>query len=87
MSRPRLGIVGCGAVANLHLMVVDETGLVGMVTLENLTLTPPERSHSGTATERVADLAGDAFEIRIAVDRDQVRRKRFGCAEPPSVRD
>ncbi len=46
-------------------------------TLTDITVTPPERSHSGTATERIADLDGDAFEIAITIDREQARRKRF----------
>ena len=46
-------------------------------TLTDITVTPPERSHSGTATERITDLDGDAFEIAITIDREQARRKRF----------
>ena len=46
--------------------------------LRNLTVTPPERSHSGAATERVANLEGDALELRITIDREQAARKRFG---------
>ena len=46
--------------------------------LRNLTVTPPERAHSGTATARIADLDGDALELRITIDREQAVRKRFG---------
>ena len=44
----------------------------------NLTVTPPERSHSGTATARIATLEGEALELRITIDREQAVRKRFG---------
>ena len=46
--------------------------------LRNLTVTPPERAHSGTTTARIADLDGDALELRITIDREQAVRKRFG---------
>ena len=48
------------------------------VSHNDLTVTPPEKDHSGTATERIASLDGDALEIKITVDREQARRKRFG---------
>ncbi len=47
------------------------------VTLKDITVTPHESSHSGTAVEPIAALNGDAFEIRIVIDREQARRKRF----------
>ena len=46
--------------------------------LRNLTVTPPERAHGSTATARIADLDGDALELRITIDREQAVRKRFG---------
>ena len=46
--------------------------------LRNLAVTPPERSHSSTATARIANLEGDALELRITIDREQAVRKRFG---------
>ena len=48
------------------------------ITLNNLTVTPAERSHSSTATEHIADLKDDAYEIKITIDREQAKRKRFG---------
>jgi sucrose-6-phosphate hydrolase SacC (GH32 family) len=48
------------------------------VTLTELTVTPPECKHGGMARRRIADLDGDAFEIRITVDRAEALRKRFG---------
>ncbi|MEM7531282.1 MAG: glycoside hydrolase family 32 protein [Chloroflexota bacterium] len=48
------------------------------VTLTDVTATPPKGSHSNIAVENIANLDGDAFEIRIAVDRAQLTRKRFG---------
>ena len=48
------------------------------VTLTDITATPPSRPHSSMATQHIADLDGDAFEIRITVDRAEVQRKRFG---------
>ena len=47
------------------------------VTLTDITVTPPKGAHSNTATERITDLDGDAFEIKITIDRAQARRKRF----------
>ena len=46
--------------------------------LNDIVVTPPEAAHSNSATERVAALDGDAFEVQITVDRQQARRKRFG---------
>ena len=48
------------------------------VTLNEVTAAPPERSHRSMAAERIADLDGDAFELRITVAREQAQRKRFG---------
>ena len=47
------------------------------VTLKDITITPPEAAHSNTAIAHLADLNGDAFEVRLTLDRDQVHRKRF----------
>jgi len=48
------------------------------VTLSHITATPPKGSHSTMAFEHIADLAGDAYEIRITVDSAEIQRKRFG---------
>lgn len=48
------------------------------VTLNNITATPPKGSHSTIAFEHIADLDGDAYEIRITVDSAEIQRKRFG---------
>jgi sucrose-6-phosphate hydrolase SacC (GH32 family) len=48
------------------------------ITLNDLKITPPDRPHSSTATQRIADLSGDAFEVRIKVDRAEASRKRLG---------
>lgn len=37
-----------------------------------------DRLHGGVAVQRIAELPGDAAEIRITVDRIQAERKRFG---------
>jgi len=47
------------------------------VTYRNITVTPPEKPHSNTAIKHIADLDGDSFEIRITIDGEQARRKRF----------
>jgi sucrose-6-phosphate hydrolase SacC (GH32 family) len=46
--------------------------------VSDLAVTPPEASHSNWTTAPVATLDGDAYEIRITVDRQQADRKRFG---------
>ncbi len=48
------------------------------LTLRNVTVTLPERSHGSSATEHIADLEHDAYEIKITVDPEQTKRKRFG---------
>ncbi len=55
-----------------------ETLRYDQIMLKDFTVTPPERSHSGTATARIATLEGEALELRITVDREQAVRKRFG---------
>lgn len=47
------------------------------VMLQNITITPPEGAHSNTAVGHIADLDGDAFELRVTIDRAQAQRKRF----------
>ena len=47
-------------------------------TLNNITATPPQGPHSTMAFAPIADLDGDAYEIRIIVDRAEIQRKRFG---------
>ena len=48
------------------------------VVLDDIAITPEERPHSAAAMRPIADLDGDAFEIRITVDRAEAERKRFG---------
>ena len=48
------------------------------VTLSHITATPPAGSNSTIAFEHIADLDGDAYEIRITVDSAEIQRKRFG---------
>ena len=55
-----------------------ETLRYDKVTLAAITATPPEQLHSSTAFQPIASLDGDAYEIRITVDRAEVQRKRFG---------
>ena len=46
---------------------------------ENVTIKPPGNLlHSGSATPRITELTGDAFEIRVTVARAEAARKRFG---------
>ena len=49
-----------------------------LVTLNDIEATPPQRTHGGMTTPRIADLDGDAFEVRITIERKEVERKRFG---------
>jgi sucrose-6-phosphate hydrolase SacC (GH32 family) len=46
--------------------------------VSDVVVAPAEAPHSNSATERVATLDGDAFEIQVTVDRQQAARKRFG---------
>ncbi len=50
------------------------------VTIRDVTFTHPDagRDAAPCASASMADLDGDAFEIRITVDRAQAERKRFG---------
>lgn len=48
------------------------------VTLSDVRASPPVQKHSATATEYIAELDGDSYEIRITVDRCETIRKRFG---------
>lgn len=50
------------------------------VTVRGVTFTPPDAGRDAPpgASARIADLDGDAFELRITVDRAQAERKRFG---------
>lgn len=45
---------------------------------QDITIEPPEGAHSNWMSRRIATLAGDAYEIRIAVEHSQAQRKRFG---------
>ncbi|MEM7033343.1 MAG: glycoside hydrolase family 32 protein [Chloroflexota bacterium] len=46
-------------------------------TLTDITATPPLGSHSNITTGHLVDLDGDAFELKVSLDRAQVERKRF----------
>ncbi len=48
------------------------------VMLHDITATPPDQPHSSAATQQITTLDGDAYEIRITVNRAQAERKRFG---------
>ncbi len=48
------------------------------VTFSNITATPPKGSHSTMAFEHIAELKGDAYEIRITIESAEIQRKRFG---------
>lgn len=48
------------------------------IILKDITVSPPRAPHSNTKTQHIIDLEGDAYEIKITIDRDQVDRKRFG---------
>ncbi len=48
------------------------------IVMNEIEISPPEQPHSSTATQHIADLSGDAQEIRITVDRAEAERKRFG---------
>ncbi len=50
------------------------------IKLENIALAPPVGSGTGKRylITKLADLDGDAFELRISVDRKEAERKRFG---------
>jgi beta-fructofuranosidase len=47
-------------------------------TLSDICVVPPEGAHSSTAVRKIAELEGDAWEIRLTIDRAQTVRKRFG---------
>lgn len=46
--------------------------------LNDITVAPEEKMHSAAAVERLTELDGDAFEIKITVARREAVRKRFG---------
>ncbi len=46
--------------------------------VRDITATPPDRPHGSMAIQQIAELNGDAFEIRITIDRAEIQRKRFG---------
>ena len=50
----------------------------GLTTHENIEVVPEVRTAGGEATTRIAQLKGDAYEIRITIDREEAERKRFG---------
>jgi beta-fructofuranosidase len=48
------------------------------VVLEDVTIDPADHSESARTGPSIAELDGDAFEVRITIDRAEARRKRFG---------
>lgn len=48
-----------------------------LVTINNITVTPPEAPHGNSSTNQIAKLDGDSYEIKITIDRNQAYRKRF----------
>ncbi len=50
----------------------------GMVVHESIEVVPEVMVAGGEGTRRIAELEGDAYEIRITIDREQAERKRFG---------
>jgi arylsulfatase A-like enzyme/sucrose-6-phosphate hydrolase SacC (GH32 family) len=48
------------------------------VVIEDFTVESPDRMNGGFARKRVAELNGDAFEIRVTVPRAEADRKYFG---------
>jgi len=48
------------------------------VILRDIEVMAPQQLHSGTGSTRVANLDGEAFEIKITIDRAEAWRKRFG---------
>jgi sucrose-6-phosphate hydrolase SacC (GH32 family) len=48
------------------------------VTLTDITVVPPAQPHSSMVSQPVANLDGDAFEIRVTLARAEALRKRFG---------
>ncbi len=49
-----------------------------LVTHEDIEVAPKARTAGGEATTHIAELEGDAYEIRITIDREEAERKRFG---------
>lgn len=48
------------------------------VVLSDIAVTLPELANGGTVSKRIAELNGDAFEIRVTISRNQADRKQFG---------
>lgn len=55
-----------------------ETLRYDAVTLAELEVTPPKRPNGKNDTQRIAELNGGAFEVRITISRAEAARKRFG---------
>lgn len=49
-----------------------------MVSFSGIILTPEPQKYDGNTSKRITTLDGDAFEIRIIIDRKQAERKHFG---------
>lgn len=48
------------------------------VVVNDFTVTPPAVNFGGTTRMRIADLKGDAFEVRATIARNQADNKQFG---------
>ena len=77
-SLPReLSLGGDGSLRIRPLRELEDLRYDGRL-LADTVASPPDAHHGGTISRRIADLDGDAFEIRLAIDREQASRKRFG---------
>ena len=63
--RPRIGLVGCGAVAKLHVMVLDETGVADLVAACDVDL---ERAREFARERRLEHALADYRELVGRVD-------------------
>jgi beta-fructofuranosidase len=80
-SLPRELSLGEDGTLRIHPLRELEAQRFDPVVHEDIEVVLPERK-GGTdwrnPTKRIAELEGDAYEIRITIDREQAERKRFG---------
>jgi beta-fructofuranosidase len=80
-SLPRELSLGEDGTLRIHPLRELEAQRFDPVVHEDIEIVLPERK-GGTdwrnPTKRIAELEGDAYEIRITIDREQAERKRFG---------
>ncbi len=48
------------------------------VVLQDIAVTPPEAPHGNSVVQHVIDLDDDAYEVRLTITQNEVKRKRFG---------